>query len=228
MAQQLPSDFILKLFLEGESMSGSCTLELYFANEFAPGLYKTIFTPPAGGTPVIGIRGTTISPGGVPFIWGTATQSLMILFLTAASRRFLGNPIIGPHLEGDKTTPVGALARLLKKRPNSWLYDLFSSDASGRSLLERMVVMENARSQRPGPITATLRADYLSPKNIKVFLDGKDISDDNALIHLLLNHLKISYIPRNDPLANKRQLKKPAAHLLVPADPQLLIMEKTK
>ena len=210
-------------------MSGSCKLELYFANEFSPGLYKTVFTSHGLVAPIIGIRGTTIAPGGVPFIWGTASQALMILFLSAVKRRFPGCHNVGPHLEGEKTSPVGALARLLKKRPNSWLYDLFSSDASGRSLLERMVVFENARSQRPGPITATLKADYLSPTDIKVLLDGNDISADEALIDLLHNHLKISFVPRNDPLANRKKLKKlPEPNLIVPVNAPVLIVEKAK
>ena len=210
-------------------MSGSCRLELYFANEFSPGLYKTVFTSQGLYAPIIGIRGTTIAPGGVPFIWGTASQALMILFLSAVKRRFSGSPSFGPHLEGEKTSPVGALARLLKKRPNSWLYDLFSSDASGRSLLERMVVFENARSQRPGPITATLKADYLSPTNIKVFLDGNDISADETLIDLLYNHLKISFVPRNDPLANRKKDKKTSElKLTAQAKKAVLIVEKLK
>lgn len=216
----------MEYFFSGTIMSGSCSLELYFANEFSPGLYKTIFVPPGHGDPIIGVRGTTIAPGGVPFIWGTATQSLMILFLSAVKRRFPGSPKIGPHLEGERTSPVGSLARLLKKRPNSWLYDLFSSDASGRSLLERMIVMENARSQRPGPITATLKADYLSPTDIKVFLDGNDISADETLIDLLYKHLRISFIPRNDPLAHKRKPKKPPPNLLVPAEESVLVVRE--
>jgi hypothetical protein len=95
--------------------------------------------------------------------------------------------------------PAGALARLLKKRTTSWLHDLFGADASGRSLLHRIVILGNARGKQHGPTTATLREEYLSSGDIRVFVDGEDISYNEPELAKLTAQLMEAYIPRRNP-----------------------------
>lgn len=88
----------------------------------------------------------------------------------------------------------------LKKRTTSWLHDLFGTDASGRSLLHRIVVLGNARGKQHGPTTATLREDYLSSCDIRIFVDGEDISYNEPELAKLATQLTEAYIPRKNPL----------------------------
>jgi hypothetical protein len=175
-------------------------LDLYFGSSETPGLYRTVFHAPRSSKPIVGMRGTTLHTAALPFIWGPAAQSLSLLFVSAVRARVQGNENTMPLLEGGSTSPAGALARLLKKRTTSWLHDLFGADASGRSLLHRIVILGNARGKQHGPTTATLREDYLSSGDIRVFVDGEDISSNEPELAKLTIQLLEAYIPRKNPL----------------------------
>jgi hypothetical protein len=182
------------------SINQQTKLELYFGSSETPGLYRTVFHAPRSSKPIVGMRGTTLHTTALPFIWGPAAQSLSLLFVSAVQARVQGNPITMPLLEGGSASPAGALARLLKKRTTSWLHDLFGTDASGRSLLHRIVILGNARGKQHGPTTATLREEYLSSSDLRVFIDGEDISSNEPELARLRAQLMDSYIPRRNPL----------------------------
>jgi hypothetical protein len=146
------------------------------------------------------MRGTTLHTSALPFIWGPAAQSMSLLFVSAVRARVKGSDISMPLLEGGSASPAGALARLLKKRTTSWLHDLFGTDASGRSLLHRIVILGNARGKQHGPTTATLREEFLSSGDIRVFIDGEDISYDEPKLAKLTEQLMESYVPGRNPL----------------------------
>ena len=177
-------------------------LELYFGNTSSPGLYRTVFVPPYQTQPIVGLRGTTLHTTALPFIWGPASQALSLLFVSAVVRKLSGEPIALPLLEGPSLSPAGALARLLKKRTTSWQHDLFGSDAMGRSLLHRIIMLGNARGKQQGPIIATLNEAYLSSHDISILVEGQDISNDFKALVKLRDSLRSSFIPRKDPLAN--------------------------
>jgi hypothetical protein len=181
------------------SINQQTKLELYFGSSETPGLYRTVFHTPRSSKPIVGMRGTTLHTAALPFIWGPAAQSLSLLFVSAVQARVQGNPVTMPLLEGGSASPAGALARLLKKRTTSWLHDLFGTDASGRSLLHRIVILGNARGKQHGPTTATLREEYLSSSDIRVFIDGEDISSNEPELDRLTAQLMESYIPRRNP-----------------------------
>lgn len=195
-------------------MSAKSRLELFFGNQSSPGLYRTVFHAPGGGKPTVGMRGTTIPTCGLPFVWGPASQSLALLFVAAVRKHHLGESLDYPLLEGPTSSPAGALARLLKKRTASWLHDLFSSDASGRSLIHRFIILGNPRGKQHGPLSATLRTDYLSPSDIKVYLDGKDITSDETALTSLYEALTAAFIPRKDPLARHREREGTSSQIL--------------
>ena len=193
------------------SIKQQTRLELYFGSSETPGLYRTVFHPPRSSKPIVGMRGTTLHTAALPFIWGPAAQSLSLLFVSAVQARVQGNPVTMPILEGGSASPAGALARLLKKRTTSWLHDLFGADASGRSLLHRIVILGNARGKQHGPTTATLREEYLSSSDIRVFIDGEDISSNEPELARLTAQLMESYIPRRNPRESAWDEGAPAA-----------------
>ena len=192
-----------------------CSRSLYFGGQISPGLYRTMFTHPTYDDPIIGMRGTTIPPSGVPFIWGPSAQALSMLFVRAVSRYKEGQLSSLPHLEGFSSSPAGSLARLLKKRSASWIFDLFGADSSGRPLLQRMLTVGNPHSRLPGPITVSLRPGFISPAAIQIFIDGEDISDDIEALKKLNTSLEICFVPRKDPLAGRR-INKPPEHKIIP------------
>jgi hypothetical protein len=185
-------------------MKSKCSLHLYFGNEKSPGLYRTVFWHSSLEDPIVGIRGTTIPTKGLPFIWGPSSQALALLFVTAVYSRETVAFENHALLEGPKGSPAGTLARLMKKRSSSWLLDLFGADISGRSLLHKMIIFGNPRGRQHGPISASLREEYLSPTNIQIFIDGEDITNSHAQLSLLKGHLLSSFIPRKDPLAGRK------------------------
>lgn len=152
------------------------SLELYFGNPAAPGLYRSVFRAPNHDTPTIGMRGPLFHAPSFPFIWSTSCIALSILFVSAVAHAARGERPVLPLLEGGPTSPAAAVGKLMNKGIRSWLHDIFGSDSAGRSLLTRILLLGNPRGRRQGPITATLRGTYLAPSNIKVFMDGEDIS----------------------------------------------------
>ena len=193
-----------------------CSLSLYFGGQTSPGLYRTKFTHPTLADPIVGVRGTTIPPSGVSFVLGPSMQALSMLFVRAAIRHREGQSSALPELEGVSASPAGSLSRLLKKRPESWVFDLFGADSSGRPLLQRILTVGNPHCRFPGPITVSLREKYLSPAAIQVFVDGRDISEDVAALKELTTSLEMSYVPRKDPLAGRRGTKPPEHKIISP------------
>jgi hypothetical protein len=62
------------------------------------------------------------------------------------------------------------------------------------------VILGNARGKQHGPTTATLREEFLSSGDIRVFIDGADISCNEPELAKLTTQLMESYIPRKNPL----------------------------
>jgi hypothetical protein len=63
-----------------------------------------------------------------------------------------------------------------------------------------MVILGNARGKQHGPTTATLREEFLSAGDIRVFIDGADISSNEPELAKLTVQLMEAYIPRRNPL----------------------------
>ena len=170
-------------------MQNNPSLELYFGNTDTPGLYRTVFHAPGHDYPVVGVRGPLFHSPSLPFIWCTSCMALSLLFISAVEHASSDQQLVLPLLEGNSASPAGTLGRLLNKGIRSWLHDIFGADASGRPLLNRIILLGNARGRRQGPITATVRSSYLSPAAIKIFVDGEDISRDSVALREL--HKKV-------------------------------------
>ena len=194
-------------------MSSKSRLELHFANKFSPSLYRTIFYRPGVLEPTVGLRGQITHSSGIPFAWGLAAQALSLLFTKAKEAELEKTIPILPLLEGPSLSPAGTLGRLITKRTSSWLHDLFGTDSSGRSLLSRIIVLGNSRGKRHGPISATLRAEYLSPTDIKIFIDGEDVSNDLGSIKRLSRSLLAAFDAGNISHLSKKRTEVDKARL---------------
>jgi hypothetical protein len=189
-------------------MAHTNQLELYFGGGSSPGLYRTVFRPTTYPHPIVGIRGPLLQQQSFPFIWCTSCIALSILFVAAATEEAKGQLPLLPLLEGDQSSPAGAIGKLMNKGTRSWLHDIFGSDHSGRPLLNRMILLGNARGRRQGPITATIKTAYLPPKQIRIFLDGVDISTDVAALRELNLQLEAEFATRKLSRHEKTALKK--------------------
>ena len=189
-------------------MTNTTALELYFGNSNTPGLYRTVFHAPGYERPIIGVRGPLFLSPSLPFIWSTSCMALSLLFVTAVINEARGIQPILPLLEGDGSSPAGTIGRLLNKGIRSWLHDIFGADASGRPLLNRIVLLGNARGRRHGPITATLRSSYLPASSIRIFVDGEDISKNVAALEELCTRMLIEFSHRKD-IRSKKTAQQP-------------------
>lgn len=176
----------------------TASLELYFGNTDTPGLYRTVFRVPSLDIPIIGVRGPLFHSPSLPFIWGTSCIALSLLFVSAVTAEAQGQSVFLPLLEGDHNSPAGAIGRLTNKGIRSWLHDIFGADYGGRPLLNKIVLLGNARGRRQGPITATLRTSYLSAKNISVFVDGENISRNAPALEELKAKLLGEFFSRKE------------------------------
>ena len=184
------------------------SLELYFGNTETPGLYRTVFRAPNHDAPIVGVRGPLFHHPSLPFIWSSSCVALSLLFVSAVLKSAALEEAILPLLEGGTSSPAGAIGKLMNKGIRSWLHDIFGSDASGRSLLSRIVLLGNPRGRRQGPITATLKGSYLSPSNIRIVIDGSDISSDVEALSTLRQKLLVEFTHRKGSRAKKASLLK--------------------
>jgi hypothetical protein len=184
-------------------MTNATSLELYFGNSDTPGLYRTVFHAPGYDSPIIGVRGPLFLSPSLPFIWSTSCMALSLLFVNAVIKEASGIHPVLPLLEGGLSSPAGTIGRLLNKGIRSWLHDIFGADSSGRPLLNRIVLLGNARGRRHGPITATLRSSYLAPSDIRIFVDGEDISKNVVALEELSKKLLKEFSNRKDTRLNR-------------------------
>lgn len=181
---------------EFRTMSHHNKLDLYFGGTPSPGLYRTVFLTPDHVHPIIGVRGPLFNQPSFPFIWCTSSIALSILFVAAVAYEARGEKPLLPLLEGGRASPAGALGKLMNKGVRSWLHDIFGSDPSGRSLLQKMILLSNARGRRQGPITATLRSSFLSAGRISIYLNGVNITADVVSLDELQSQLEIEFANR--------------------------------
>ena len=109
------------------------SMELHLGQRESIELRKTIFKPPGGRQTIIGIRGNNAPPGVFSFRWTPTSHALSIFFLLARlgeGQKELGDPV----LQGYRACPTASIVRLLHKRMEGWILDLFGCDVQGRCL----------------------------------------------------------------------------------------------
>lgn len=167
-------------------------LELHFGKAESFELIKTVFKAPTLNTPIVGIRGNHAPSGVVSFRWTKTTHAIAMFFLKAREIHFT-NQLPAPALQGTKGDPVTSIARLLHKRMEGWIIDLFGADIQGRPLLSKIILCCNYLGKRPGPMQVFLRTNYLAPQNIRVFLDEREITDRQTEMQALTKSMEAAW-----------------------------------
>lgn len=168
-------------------MQYQTSLELYFAGGSAPELMKTVFALGSGEQQIIGMRGISVPRGVHPFRWTTSSQALALFFVKMLEfwhQRLEHTPIF----EGRSKCPAVSIGHLLKKRPDGWLLDAFGYDACGKTLLSRILFCRNYKRTLPGPMQIFAKSSFLHPSQIRIHLDGEEVSNNlEALSELRIN-----------------------------------------
>lgn len=167
-------------------------LELHFGKAETFELIKTVFKAPSLENPIVGIRGNHAPSGVVSFRWTKTTHAIAMFFLKAREIHFTSQ-LPAPALEGIKGDPVTSIVRLLHKRMEGWTIDLFGADIQGRPLLSKIILCCNYLGKRPGPMQVFLRTNYLSPQNIRVFLDSREITERHTEMQALTKSMEAAW-----------------------------------
>lgn len=176
-------------------MQYSTNLQLHFATGKLPELMRVIFNVAFFPKPLVGIRGIEAPSGMQAFRWSTTSHALALFFVRAVEHYHEQKEGI-PVLEGYRNCPAATLARLLTKRPDGWLLDVFGYDSAGRTLLMKIVRCANYTLSMPGPMQIYMRTSFLRKEAISIVLDGKDITSDLCGLKQLSQTLAETWEPR--------------------------------
>lgn len=122
------------------------------------------------------------------FIWSAGVMGMSAIFLKAkicslmSSVRETWTEASG--IRSDESDWARAFDSSLAKRPQ-WLLDMFGLDKADTPVIKRMFVRRNPEKKRPGPVLVFLNTAFLSPENISIFLDGRELVDATSLEELL-------------------------------------------
>lgn len=184
-------------------MSNFSGLELHFSKIGGLSLQKTVFSIPHLHKPIVGFRYSSSSlPAGFScFRWTTGMIAISLLFIRAKLFALKGDEA-SPVLEG----PAGSVARsanVVLSKPRMWLFDLFGYDAQGRPLLRRLVSISNSNFRwGPMPVRIFFKRNIFSPTNIRIFLDGLELSTTFD-IDALSENLESQYLLKSKSPATK-------------------------
>lgn len=193
-------------------MQRSTYLKLHFATAGTPQLMRIEFDCPCLEQRNIGIRGNDVPAGTLPFRWSTSTQALALFFVKTV--QLMHKDTKGaPVLEGYSGCPAATLSRLLTKRPDGWLLDVFGYGPNGRTLLSRILLCRNYSRSLPGPIQIFMRSGLLHPSEIEILLDNEDITEDAPAISSLIHMLEKTWTPNlnHEPKQQSALLFSPSA-----------------
>lgn len=112
------------------------------------------------------------------FPWGTAVKGLTAVFLDS----FLG-------LKPKDTSETRSLDFALGKPP-TWLYEMFGS-IDDSAFAKRLFIRTNPEGKRPGKVIVELNQNLISPDNIKILVDGTNVTVEKLqdLISLFSNSI---------------------------------------
>ncbi len=187
-------------------MQYQTSLELYFAGGSAPELMKTVFTVASINQRIIGMRGINVPRGVQPFRWTTSSQALAWFFVRMLELWHQGIEE-APIFEGRTQSPAVSLGHLLKKRPDGWLLDAFGYDTNGKTLLSRIIFCRNYKRVLPGPMQIFAKSSFLHPSQLRIHLDGEEVSSNLEALSELRVNLERTWTPG---LRREMRVKPPA------------------
>lgn len=156
-------------------------LIMFFTRRREVSLCRTEFW--MGESYSLSVRGAkTSSPDRIStFLWTKGVRALSILTVSTVLARH--DPRVAPRLEGQRSSVASSLDGVLTKEP-AWVVDMFGNHVHGMPAIRRLFVRSNPGGKRPGPVAVSFAPSVINGQ-IKIFLDGKEVSDSQALWQLL-------------------------------------------
>lgn len=171
-------------------------LELHLSEHSSLELIRTVFKLRRTDPAVVGIRGTQVPPGAIPFRWSPTVQALTLFFVKAASIQS-DDDLLKPCLQGKSPSPATSIAGLILRQSMGGYLDIFGTDTSGRSNFYRLISACNHIPRSAQPLQLYLRTPPLAPTGIKVFVNDEEITGNIPRLLALADKLNASWQPGN-------------------------------
>lgn len=196
-------------------------LELHFADDYS--LEKIVFSYPTHPYDLISIRGKTAGAyrDCSSFQWTPAVRALTLLFLQTAAYSDRKSELIGSSqvFSGATGSLAASIDYAIAKEPR-WLTDVFGIDASGRSIVRRLVIRTNPERKRGGNVAVAVNPRVMRPGSVRCFNNGKEITDRKAILELVKSIMNQDGRPSGLPIEEVRKPKR--RKKAIPARPAAL------
>jgi hypothetical protein len=130
------------------------------------------------------VRGKTAGAyrGNGSFQWTSAVRAIAALSLRHAIYPTL--PSVPQYISGGRASLAASLDYAITKVP-LWIGEMFGALQNGQIAARRLFLITNPNQKRPGPVTISINAAALSASDIRVYLNGSEISEATALVSIL-------------------------------------------
>lgn len=160
-------------------------LRLWFEGSQHPELVRSEFSHPCLERVMRAVRGKTTGTFSAKygtFQWTPAVKAFCVLAVQSAafSRESEASSSDAALLSGNHSSPAASLAFALGKPPQ-WLLDLFGKDLKGRAIAKRVFLCSNPELKRGGQVSLALNESFLSPQQISVFYQGRELTNRREL-----------------------------------------------
>ena len=162
-------------------------LYLWFQSAPRPELVQVRFMH-ADAAPRISYRGKILmheKDAGL-FQWSSAVKAFAEL--AVGTRAWVANDKKGEPfaLSGEANSKAASLDFAISK-PTSWIVDLFGREISEKSVAKVVFKRENSERKLPGPVRIFLNSALFSGGTLKIFLDGVELQNAQALKQLFIS-----------------------------------------
>ena len=130
------------------------------------------------------VRGKTAGAfrGNGSFQWTSAVRAIAALSLRHAIHSTI--PSVPQYISGGRASLAASLDYAITKVP-LWIEEMFGALQNGQIAARRLFLITNPNQKRPGPVTISINASALSPSDIRVYLNGSEVSEATALVSIL-------------------------------------------
>lgn len=166
-------------------------LHLYFsqdANNIE--LFKVIFYDEESA-PRVSVRGRNsgaYNRAGA-FIWSAGARALSVFFLKAVEQYYSKGSYFGseflPIMQGEKGSQASSLLYCIYRHP-AWLVKMFGVDGSCDCIIHQIIKVTNRHFSYGNFVHLGIDDLFLSPANIKICLNDKEVTDYPTLEEILL------------------------------------------
>ena len=171
-------------------------ISLYFVDSVAPSLNETRVNQTHTQEPLRATRGKTSGAyiGYGTFQWTTAVRALCVLMLET---KISGCGSSDGMIQGGRPSLACSLDESINKG-TSWLADMLGCSVSGKLLAKSVILRTNSSLKRPGLVTLRINPRQLLPKDIKIYIDSRELVLEGDLVVL-----KNKLLSSNEPLLER-------------------------